>query len=148
VNADGIVATTMLAIGPWGGIDRPKRLADIVDDQIDTVGRSVLGLTLACARCHDHKFDPVSTADYYGWAGFFFSSRILSDMAYLSHSGPRLKIPLATAAEVEEHRRRAAEVEPLEDRLQAAIDRHHAAFAQGLLPRVADYLMAAWDDQH
>ena len=86
VNADGIVATTMLAIGPWGGIDRTKRLADIVDDQIDTIGRSFLGLTIACARCHDHKFDPISTADYYGLAGFFFSSRILSDLAYLSHN--------------------------------------------------------------
>jgi hypothetical protein len=94
VNADGIVATTMLAIGPWGGIDRPKRLADIVDDQIDTIGRSFLGLTIACARCHDHKFDPISTADYYGLAGFFFSSRILSDQAYLSHTAPRLTIPL------------------------------------------------------
>jgi hypothetical protein len=148
VNADGILATTMLAIGPWGGIDRPKRLADIVDDQIDTIGRGVLGLTIACARCHDHKFDPISTADYYGLAGFFFSSRILSDTAYLSHTAPRLRIPLATAAEVEEHRRRTAEIEPLEDRLQAAVDRHYAAFARGVLPRVADYLLAAWDYEH
>ena len=148
MNADGIVATTMLAIGPWGGIDRTKRLADIVDDQIDTVGRSFLGLTIACARCHDHKFDPISTADYYGLAGFFFSSRILSDQAYLSHTAPRLKIPLATAAEVEEHRRRMAEVESLEDRLQAAVDRHYAAFARSLVPRLADYLLASWDYQN
>ena len=88
MNADGIVATTMLAIGPWGGIDRTKRLADIVDDQVDTIGRSFLGLTIACARCHDHKFDPIPTADYYGLAGFFFSSRILSDQSYLSHKAP------------------------------------------------------------
>jgi hypothetical protein len=145
VNADGIVATTMLAIGPWGGIDRPKRLADIVDDQVDTIGRGVLGLTIACARCHDHKFDPISTADYYGLAGFFFSSRILSDTSYLSHAAPRLKIPLATVDQVEEHRRRLAEVERLEDRLQAAVDRHYAAFARGLLPKAADYLLASWD---
>jgi hypothetical protein len=147
-NADGIVATTMLAIGPWGGIDRPKRLADIVDDQIDTIGRSFLGLTIACARCHDHKFDPISTADYYALAGFFFSSRILSDTAYLSHTAPRLKIPLASATEIEEHRRRTEEVELLEQRLQAAVDRHYAAFARGLLPRVADYLLASWDYQN
>jgi hypothetical protein len=148
VNAEGIVATTMLAIGPWGGIDRPKRLADIVDDQIDTIGRSFLGLTIACARCHDHKFDPVSTADSYGLAGFFFSSRILSDTADISHTAPRLKIPLSTAAEVEEHRRRAAEVERLEDRLQASRDRHSAALARSLLPPLADYLLAAWDYQN
>ncbi len=118
----------MLAIGPWGGIDRQKRLADIVDDQIDAIGRTFLGLTLACARCHDHKFDPISTADYYGLAGFFFSSRILPDQAYLSHTAPRLKVPLASAVEVEEHRRRTARVQELEDRLQAAVDRHYATF--------------------
>jgi hypothetical protein len=145
VNADGIVATTVLAIGPWGGIDRKKRLADIVDDQIDTIGRSVLGLTVACARCHDHKFDPISTADYYGLAGFFFSSRILSDTAYLSHTAPRLRVPLAPASVVEEHRRRTANVQQAEDRLQAAVDRHYAGFARGLLPKIADYLLASWD---
>jgi hypothetical protein len=145
VNADGIVATTMLAIGPWGGIDRPKRLADIVDDQIDTMSRCFLGLTIACARCHDHKFDPIPTADYYGLAGFFFSSRILTDQAYLSHTAPRLKIPLASAREVEEHHRKAAEVQRLDDQLQSAVDRRYAAFARSLVPRLADYLLAAWD---
>jgi hypothetical protein len=39
-----------------------------------------MGLTVACARCHDHKFDPISTKDYYGLAGIFYSSHILSDM--------------------------------------------------------------------
>lgn len=47
---------------------------DIIDDQIDTVSRGLLGLTIACARCHDHKYDPVSTADYYGLYGVFASS--------------------------------------------------------------------------
>ena len=142
------MATTVLAIGPWGGIDRTKRLADIVDDQLDTIGRSFLGLTIACARCHDHKFDPIPTADYYGLAGFFFSSRILSDLSYLSHKAPRLKVPLAPASLVEEHRRRTDRVREAEDRLQAAVDRHYAAFARGLLPRLADYLLAAWDYLH
>ena len=50
---------------------------DIVDEQIDTVGRAFLGLTLGCARCHDHKFDPIDTADYYGLAGIFKSSRAM-----------------------------------------------------------------------
>jgi hypothetical protein len=145
VNVNGIVATTVLAIGPWGGIDRKKRLADIVDDQIDIVGRTFLGLTIACARCHNHKFDPIPTDDYYGLAGFFFSSRILSDTSYLSHTAPRLKVPLAPAAVVEEHRQMTASVRRAEDRLQAAVDHHYAAFARGLLPTVADYLLAAWD---
>jgi len=148
INAEGLIATTVLAIGPWGGLDRPKRLADIVDDQIDTIGRSFLGLTVACARCHDHKFDPISTADYYGLAGFFFSSRIISDQGYLSHNPPRLKIPLAPPAEVEEHRRRMAEVQEQDDKLQAVVEQHYAAFARSLLPRVSDYLLASWDYRH
>ena len=71
-----IIATGYLAIGPWtlqnyikGQLD-----ADVVDHQIDRIGRTFLGQTLACARCHDHKFDPVPTADYYGLAGIFHST--------------------------------------------------------------------------
>jgi len=47
---------------------------DVIDDQVDVVGRGFLGLSLACARCHDHKFDPVPTADYYSLYGVFASS--------------------------------------------------------------------------
>ena len=50
---------------------------DIADEQIDTVGRAVLGQTLGCARCHDHKFDPVPTADYYALAGIFTSTQVM-----------------------------------------------------------------------
>jgi hypothetical protein len=147
VNADGIIATTMLSIGQWGGIDRKKRMADIVDDQIDTIGRSFLGLTLACARCHDHKFDPIPTADYYGLAGIFYSSRVISDTVYLSHGTERLRIPLVPAAEVEKHRQHKAKVRELDRKLNEEVERAYAAFAQTLLPRTADYLQAAWEYQ-
>jgi hypothetical protein len=52
-----------------------QALADNIDNQIDVFGKSFLGLTIACARCHDHKFDPIPTADYYALAGIFRSTR-------------------------------------------------------------------------
>ena len=51
-----------------------NNIHDVIDDQIDTVTRGFLGLTVACARCHDHKYDPIPTADYYSLYGIFASS--------------------------------------------------------------------------
>ena len=47
---------------------------DNIDEQIDTMSRSILALTAGCARCHDHKFDPIPTSDYYALAGIFYST--------------------------------------------------------------------------
>jgi cytochrome c553 len=76
-----LIATGFLAIGPkvLAEVDEAKMQMDIVDEQIDTVGRTFLGLTLGCARCHDHKFDPIDTADYYGLAGIFKSTRAMEN---------------------------------------------------------------------
>lgn len=67
------IATGLLAIGSkslnGGNLD-----LNIADDQIDVVGKSMLGLTISCARCHDHKFDPIPTKDYYALAGIFTST--------------------------------------------------------------------------
>jgi hypothetical protein len=75
-SLDGIAATGLLSLAVWELVARDLAVAEIVDSQIDVVGRQMLGLTLACARCHDHKFDPISAEDYYGLAGIFFSSKI------------------------------------------------------------------------
>lgn len=74
-----LIATGFLGIGPkvLAETDEAKMRMDIVDEQIDTFGRVFLGLTLGCARCHDHKFDPISTADYYGLAGIFKSTQTM-----------------------------------------------------------------------
>ena len=71
-----LIATGFLSIGPkvLAETDEPKMRMDIIDEQLDTTGRAFLGLTLGCARCHDHKFDPIATADYYGLAGIFKST--------------------------------------------------------------------------
>ena len=79
VRHEQLIATGFLAIGPkvLAEVDEAKMQMDIVDEQIDTSGRAFLGLTLGCARCHDHKFDPIDTADYYGLAGIFKSTRAM-----------------------------------------------------------------------
>lgn len=71
-----LIATSFLCIGPRDYNERNPRqfLMNSVDEQIDTVGRAVLATTIACARCHDHKFDPIPTAQYYSLAGIFASS--------------------------------------------------------------------------
>jgi hypothetical protein len=76
---ESLTATGFLVIGPkvLAERDKPKLLMDVVDEQIDTIGKSFLGLTLGCARCHDHKFDPVPTADYYALAGILMSTRTI-----------------------------------------------------------------------
>ena len=74
-----LIATGFLALGPkfLAEKDPRKMEMDIIDEQVDTVGRVLMGLTLGCARCHDHKFDPISTEDYYGLAGIFKSTRTM-----------------------------------------------------------------------
>jgi len=76
-----LIATGFLALGPkvLAEPDEKKMEFDIVDEQLDTLGKTVMGLTLGCARCHDHKFDPVSTADYYGLAGVFISTKTMEN---------------------------------------------------------------------
>jgi hypothetical protein len=70
VNVEGIVASGFLAIGEWGiQDDNPEKMIwDTADENIDAIGRTFLGLTLSCTRCHDHKFDPLTTRDYYALA--------------------------------------------------------------------------------
>lgn len=78
-QGEQIVATGFLAIGAKSHNQRDPRQfrMDLVDEQIDTISQSMLGLTIACARCHDHKFDPIGQRDYYALAGIFLSTETL-----------------------------------------------------------------------
>lgn len=79
-RAERITATGFLCLGPksLAEVDEAKMEMDIVDEQISTVGKAFMGLTLGCARCHDHKFDPVPTEDYYSLAGIFRSTTTIT----------------------------------------------------------------------
>ncbi|MEN9573865.1 MAG: hypothetical protein RL514_1720 [Verrucomicrobiota bacterium] len=71
-----LIATGFLALGPKGLNERSRDqfIMDTVDEQIDVTTRAALGLTVSCARCHDHKFDPIPQRDYYAVAGIFKST--------------------------------------------------------------------------
>lgn len=73
---ENLIATGFLAMGTKGLNERNGRqfALDLADEQLDTTTQAVLGLTVACARCHDHKFDPIPTTDYYAMAGIFLST--------------------------------------------------------------------------
>ena len=75
--AQNLIATGFLALGPKTLTDQDRRqfAADLVDEQIDVVTKGIMGISVACARCHDHKFDPIPQADYYAIAGIFRSSK-------------------------------------------------------------------------
>ncbi len=72
-----LIATGFLALGPKNldSVDQRQFQADVIDEQIDTVTRAIVAGSVACARCHDHKFDPYSMTDYYALAGIFASSK-------------------------------------------------------------------------
>ena len=101
--------------------DPTKQQMDIVDDQIDTLGRATLGLTLGCARCHDHKFDPLPQADYYRLQAFFAASQAV-DLA-LVPAGARATREKARKAWTDKRdaiRKRLDEIEaPVRKRLTA-----------------------------
>jgi hypothetical protein len=149
-SRDGIIATGMLALGNWGGgdADKEKLLTDIADDQVDVVSRTFLGLTIGCARCHDHKFDPISTADYYGLAGIFFSTHILPNVGPKTNGPPMLRIPLVSPAELAQRKQHEAQLASLTKRIEAT--RRTAAIEQirTLLPQTPRYLLAAHDILH
>ena len=74
-----LVATTFLTLGNTNLEEQQKKQLDmdVVDEQLDTMGKAFLGQTIGCARCHDHKFDPIPTRDYYAMAGILKSSKTL-----------------------------------------------------------------------
>ncbi|QDV38643.1 PSD1 and planctomycete cytochrome C domain-containing protein [Tautonia plasticadhaerens] len=91
-DEEGLAALGFVGLGPkYYRRNSPEVMADEWEDRVDVVSRGLLGLTVACARCHDHKFDPIPTEDYYALAGVFASTvmfnRPLDDDAETKKSG-------------------------------------------------------------
>src|SRR4029078_9485081 len=78
-RTNDLAALGFLGLGPkYYNRNRIEVMADEWEDRVDTVTRTLLGLTVACSRWHDHKFDPVTTTDYYALAGVFASTRMVN----------------------------------------------------------------------
>jgi mono/diheme cytochrome c family protein len=106
-------------------------LNDEYDDRIDTVSRGLLGMTVACARCHDHKYDAITQADYYGLYGVFASSEEPVDL-------PLLAEPAATARSADFRKKFAAK----EHEFQEHVDHEFREQTEVARRRVGDYLLA------
>jgi hypothetical protein len=122
---DGITATGMMALAVWEQVGRDLAVAEIVDSQIDLVGRQLLGLTLACARCHDHKFDPISTQDYYAMAGILFSSHIATGKLIADDrlGNELIEVPLLNAKQAEHNQRLDKAIAKLDAQIAAVADK-------------------------
>jgi cytochrome c553 len=109
---------------------------EVIDDRIDVVTKGLMALTVSCARCHDHKFDPVPIKDYYSLHGVFASSIEPSE-------GPLLVQPEANPA-YDEYLKEAAKIEA---EVEEFHERESARFVAGMLWKAGDYLMAMHDAQ-
>jgi hypothetical protein len=96
-----VIATGFLALGPTNYEEQAKDALrmDIVDEQLDTLGKAFLGMTITCARCHDHKFDPIPIKDYYALAGILRSTHTLHNYTDNVAKWVDVSLPLPDAAE-------------------------------------------------
>ncbi len=144
VNTTGIVATGFLQVGPklLAEQDKPKMVYDMVDEQLDVATRAFMGLTVACARCHDHKFDPIPTRDYYSLASIFASTKSLARVeGTVSQLYFAPLVPKDVADRYNSHQERVkAKQEDIDEVTGVEADRHAAALRE-LMPK---YLPAAW----
>ena len=143
------VATGFLALGPkpLAQQDRVKMIYDVVDEQIDVTSKAFLGLTLACARCHDHKFDTLLSRDYYALAGIFASSTNFRNLGRPGAVSYIYYEPLdrESYARYQDHRARmyARQME-MEDALAEDLE----ARTKEWEARLAGDIVTAWKVQH
>jgi len=126
-------ALGFLGLGPWfydnGAVEITR--ADERHDRVDAVSRGFLGLTVACARCHDHKYDPIPTKDYYALAGVFLNT------AYHEY-------PLAPRAVVDEYKALEKKIEKKQDLLGEYLAAESRQLAETLAFQASKYMQAVW----
>ncbi len=124
-----LTATGFLSMGPkvLAEGDETKLQMDILDEQIDTMGRAMLGLTLGCARCHDHKFDPISQADYYAVAGIFQSTKTMESLKRIAKWNENSIATEADRTMLETHK---GKIDATQTEIQSLLSSSKAAVAE------------------
>jgi len=128
-RTNNLAALGFFALGPVYYGD--GKMFDQFDDRVDTVSRGFLALTVACARCHDHKFDPISAKDYYALSGIIASSEYV-------------ETPLASPEEVRTYDKAQSAVQSKTKELDDFIKKETTRLSDAQLENTADYLMASW----
>lgn len=108
-----------------------KATADELDDRVDTLARGLLGLTVACARCHDHKFDPIPQRDYYSLAGIFSSTEYK-------------EAPLAPQSVVDEYQAAQKKIQEQKDAVQKFLEDAAPKVQEGYAQHAARLMTAVW----
>lgn len=108
-----LIATGYLILGAHNYEEQDKKQLemDIVDEQLDTIGRGLLGMTVACARCHDHKFDPIPTTDYYALAGILRSTDVVKHENVSHWTTRKLPVEPEQKYAIEKHKGEVAKVQ-------------------------------------
>jgi cytochrome c553 len=129
-------ALGFLGLGPWyydnGAVEITR--ADERHDRVDVVTRGFLGLTVACARCHDHKYDPIAAKDYYALSGVFLNT------SYAEY-------PLAPKSVVDEYKAAEKKIKDKEKLLGEFMDTESRQLAETLAMQASKYMQAAWKVQ-
>jgi mono/diheme cytochrome c family protein len=134
-SQEAMIATGFLRLGPEGGGGGERGRQDALDDLITTTSLTFMGMTVGCARCHDHKFDPIPQKDFYRIQAVFAPTRPLS-------------YPLAGADVVAAHRAETQRIEGLQRPLKKAKDELEAPYLKILVEeavsRLPEYMQVAW----
>jgi hypothetical protein len=142
-TTQSITATCFLQLGPkvLAEPDVEKLRLDVIDEQLDTLGKTFLGMTLGCVRCHDHKFDPIKQTDYYSLAAIFKGTQTFS-----GENMGAIKFWYEHSIATEEDKERISQADETLKKLNAAAasfkSRHVTRIRREARAKASDYLVA------
>jgi mono/diheme cytochrome c family protein len=136
VSDEAMIATGFLRLGPEGGGGGERGRQDALDDIVGTTTLTFMGMTVACARCHNHKFDPIPQKDYYRIQAVFYSTRPVEHPLVPSH------VVAAHRAEVQ----RIDDLKkPLEERKKSLEAPYLKQLVEAAVSELPEYLQLAWN---